>query len=191
MRYARSVPDLWVPLVMMAVVGTLSYNFQTVFPLFATRDLHGDGTTFTLLFSVVSVGALIGALRVGAAQDDQRARPSRMASLGFGVALALMAFAPNQAVAFPIGLLLGVASIAFLTASTAIVQIEAAPGDARPGARAAGDGVPRQHADRRPDRRLGVAGSSAPATAWASARSPRSAPARGGCCAPDGWPRRR
>src|SRR5204863_5936765 len=63
LRYAHGVPELWVPLVMMAVVGTLSYNFQTVFPLFATRDLHGDGTTYTLLFAVVSVGALVGALR--------------------------------------------------------------------------------------------------------------------------------
>ena len=27
---------------MMAVVGTLSYNFQTVFPLFVTRDLDGE-----------------------------------------------------------------------------------------------------------------------------------------------------
>jgi MFS family permease len=63
LRYARSVRELWVPLLMMAVVGTLSYNFQTVFPIFATRDLHGNGTTFTLLFSVVSIGALVGALR--------------------------------------------------------------------------------------------------------------------------------
>ena len=47
LRYGGTVRELWVPLVMMAVVGTLSYNFQTVFPLFATRDLHGDGTTFT------------------------------------------------------------------------------------------------------------------------------------------------
>jgi len=58
LRYVRGVPQLWVPLTMMALVGTLSYNFQTVFPLFTTRDLHGTGTTFTLLFSVVSVGAL-------------------------------------------------------------------------------------------------------------------------------------
>ena len=41
--------------------------------------------------------------------------------------MALMAVAPNQAVAFVVGILLGVTSIAFLTASTSIVQIEAAP----------------------------------------------------------------
>ena len=65
------------PLMMMAVVGTLSYNFQTVFPLFATRDLHGTTLTFTILFSVVSVGALIGALYTRAPQDDQRRATSR------------------------------------------------------------------------------------------------------------------
>ena len=40
LRYARSVPELWVPLVMMAVIGTLAFNFQTVLPLFTTRDLR-------------------------------------------------------------------------------------------------------------------------------------------------------
>jgi len=41
--------------------------------------------------------------------------------------MVLMALAPNQPFAFVIGVALGVCSIAFLTASTAIVQIEAAP----------------------------------------------------------------
>ena len=71
------MPDLWVPLVMMAVVGTLAFNFQTVFPLFVTRDLGGGDTTFTLLFSVVSVGSLIGALGHGPPEDDRRADGER------------------------------------------------------------------------------------------------------------------
>ncbi len=41
--------------------------------------------------------------------------------------MALMTFAPNAAFAFPIGLLVGLGSIAFLTASTAIVQIRSDP----------------------------------------------------------------
>jgi MFS family permease len=126
LRYARSVPELWVPLTMMAVVGTLSYNFQTVFPIFTTRDLHGNGTTFTLLFSVVSVGALIGALRT-ARRKSIDVRAVALASVGYGIAMVLMALAPNQLFAFVFGVLLGITSIAFLTASTSIVQIEAAP----------------------------------------------------------------
>jgi MFS family permease len=125
-RYVRRVPELWVPLVMMAVIGTLSYNFQTVFPLFATRDLHGSATTFTLLFSIVSVGALMGALAVARRRSISVRSVSR-AAVGYGVAMALMAVAPNQIVAFVLAPALGMASIAFLTASTAIVQTESAP----------------------------------------------------------------
>lgn len=126
LRYARSVPELWVPLVMMAAIGTFSYNFQTVFPLFATRDLGGSGTTYTLLFATVSVGALAGAL-ASARRQTISIRSVGMAGLAYGAAMAVMAFAPNAPTAFLIGVVLGLASIAFLTASTAIVQIEAAP----------------------------------------------------------------
>lgn len=126
LRYARSRVELWVPLVMMAVVGTLSYNFQTVFPLFTTRDLHGTGTTFTLLFSVVSVGALVGALRT-ARRKTINVRAVALASLAYGAAMTLMAIAPNQWIAFVFGIYLGIASISFLTASTSIVQIESTP----------------------------------------------------------------
>ena len=92
------------PLVMMGVVGTLSYNFQTVFPLFTTRDLHGTGTTFTVLFSVVSVGALVGALR--ASRDERRSASARSRWRRWVTASRspLMAFAPNQAIAYVLGL---------------------------------------------------------------------------------------
>ena len=40
-RYAMSVDDLRVPLALMAVVGTLSFNFVVLLPLLAERDL-GD-----------------------------------------------------------------------------------------------------------------------------------------------------
>jgi MFS family permease len=125
-RYVRSVPELWVPLTMMAVVGTLSYNFQTVFPLFTARDLHGTGTTFTILFSVVSLGALVGALGT-ARRRTISVRTVAVASLFYGASMALMAIVPNQAAAFVVGVVLGASSIAFITSSTAIVQIEAAP----------------------------------------------------------------
>ncbi|HEX6419743.1 MAG TPA: MFS transporter [Acidimicrobiales bacterium] len=126
LRYVRSVPDLFVPMVMMAVIGTLSYNFQTVFPLFVTRDLGGSDATFTVLFSVVSVGSLAGAL-VTARRKDIEVRRVGHAALAYGAVMALMAVTPGLALALPLGVALGVASITFLVASTAIVQLKAAP----------------------------------------------------------------
>jgi MFS family permease len=125
LRYVRSVPELFVPLVMMAVIGTLSYNFQTVFPLFVIRDLDGSDATFTLLFSVVSMGSLVGAL-VTARRTDIDVRRVSHAAIAYGITMALVGLAPNVAVVVPMGVLLGLCSITFLVASTAIVQMKAA-----------------------------------------------------------------
>lgn len=126
LRYVRRTPVLAVPLLMMAVVGTLSFNFQVVYPLMVTRTFDRSKATFTLLFSFLSFGSLLGALwtarrRTIAVHDVVRS------SAAFGVAMLAFASAPSIAWAFPIGFAVGVASVGFLTASTAIVQTEAAP----------------------------------------------------------------
>src|SRR4051794_24795928 len=126
LRYVRTVPDLWVPLTMMAVVGTLAFNFSVVMPLFAVRTLHGDDGTFTLLYSVVSVGALIGALST-ARRKAIEIRHLVLSSFGFGVSMLALAVVPGLGLAFPVCVFVGFTSIGFLTASTAIVPVRAAP----------------------------------------------------------------
>jgi MFS family permease len=120
-RYARANPNVWVPLAMTAVVGTLSYNFQVVFPLFATRDLGGAAATFTVLFSVMSAGAFVGALAV-ARRTHVSLRTVALASIGFGVPMAVMVPVPNLTLALPVAFAVGLGSTSFVTASTAIVQ---------------------------------------------------------------------
>jgi MFS family permease len=126
LRYARSIPQLWMPLVMMALIGTFAFNFQVVIPIFVTRDLGGSDSTFTLLFSWLSLGSLIGALAV-ARRTSTTVRRVAMTAVGFGAAMVLLMLSPSAAVAFLVAPLLGVASIAFMTASTALVQTEAEP----------------------------------------------------------------
>lgn len=125
-RYARSVPDIWTPLIMMAIVGTLTYNFQVVFPLFTTRDLGGSKVAFTLLFSVMSMGALVGAL-AAARRRHIALRTVALSSIAFGAGMAVMSVTPNIWLAYPVSFLIGLASIAFLTAATAIFQINSTP----------------------------------------------------------------
>ncbi|MCU1392105.1 MAG: arabinose efflux permease family protein [Ilumatobacteraceae bacterium] len=126
LRYARTQPELWVPLVMMAIVGTLTFNFQTVMPLLVKRTLHGTTTTFTLIYSVVSIGSLVGAL-LSARRTSISVNNIIVASLGFGGAMILLALTPNVAFAYVIGLAVGFSSITFMTASTAIMQLRADP----------------------------------------------------------------
>jgi MFS family permease len=126
LRYIRSEPNLLVPLIMMALIGTFAFNFQVTVPLLVKGPLAGGTGTFTLLFSVLSLGSLIGAL---ATARRSRVTPQQLvnAAAAFGVAMVLLAISPSLGVAFPVSVLIGLASIAFMTTSTAIVQLLAGP----------------------------------------------------------------
>jgi MFS family permease len=126
LRYVRSKPDLFVPLVMMAAIGTFAFNFQVVVPLLVTGPLGGGDSTFTLLFSVLSLGSMLGALWT-ARRTEVSGEQIIVAAAGFGVTMLLLAVSPGLWFAFPAAVLLGIASIAFMTTSTAIVQMRAAP----------------------------------------------------------------
>lgn len=126
MRYALSVPELRVPLIMMAVIGTLAFNFQTVLPLFVTRDLGGSRLTFSLLMSVVSLGSLAGAL-AAARRKDLSVHLVSVTAAAFGASMLLLAVSAGQPMAFVVGIVMGLTSITFMTTSTAIVQLRADP----------------------------------------------------------------
>jgi MFS family permease len=126
LRYVRSVPDLWVPLVMMAVIGVFAFNFAVVFPLFVTQDLGGSDTAFTVLFSIVSIGSLAGALAT-ARRRSIDVHIVAVTALAFGVPMLVLALVPNLVLACAVGIFIGFGSIAFLTSSTAIVQTRADP----------------------------------------------------------------
>ena len=126
LRYVRSEPVLWVSLVMMGIVGTLTYNFSVVFPLFVKRTLHGDDTAFTLLFATMCLGSVLSAL-VSARRTSVSLRRVVVACAGFGGSMLLLAAMPNLASAFAVAAVVGFASVTFLMASTAILQLRADP----------------------------------------------------------------
>jgi MFS family permease len=126
LRYVSREPTLLVPLVMMAIIGTFAFNFSVTIPLLVQRTLHGGDSTFTLLFSVLSVGSLVGALTT-ARRKTVTSKHLISSSAGFGISMLLLAASPSLAVAFPVAIALGVTSVGFLTASTAIVQLLADP----------------------------------------------------------------
>lgn len=126
LRYVRSVPELFVPLAMMAVVGAFAFNFSVTVPLLVSGPLHGSTTTFTILFSVLSVGSLVGAL-LTARRKEVTSGDLVASTIAFGITMFLLAIAPTLAWAFPAAIALGAASVAFMTSSTAIVQLRADP----------------------------------------------------------------
>lgn len=126
LRYIRANDQLFVPLVMMALIGTFAFNFSVTIPLLVDGPLDGDTTTFTWLFSVLSLGSLAGAL-LTARRTVVTSTQLVVAATGFGVMMLALAAAPTLLAAFPLAVLLGLCAIAFMTSSTAIVQVLAGP----------------------------------------------------------------
>jgi MFS family permease len=126
LRYIRNEPNLFVPLVMMAIVGMFAFNFSVTLPLMVKGPLGGGTGSFTILFSILSLGSLVGALAT-ARRTTITPRHLVQSSAAFGVSMLLLALVPGMGLAVPVAVLIGLASIAFMTSCTAIVQLLAGP----------------------------------------------------------------
>ena len=126
LRYVRRDPELWIPLALMAIVGTLGYNFQAVLPLLAKFTFHGGASTYALLVAAMGVGAIIGALINGA-----RASVTPMllvgASLLFGLIALLAAGAPTLALEIAALAPLGAATVTLAASINSSLQLASEP----------------------------------------------------------------
>jgi MFS family permease len=123
LKYIFSVPDLWITFAMLLIVGTISYNFTVVFPLFVVKGLHGSDGGYTLVYSAFSAGSLVGALAV-ARRSTVSIRTVAAGAAGLGVAMLGLSVVPNLVSAVLVATLVGAASVAFMTGVTAIAQIQ-------------------------------------------------------------------
>jgi MFS family permease len=125
-RYVRSMPTLWVPLLMMAIIGTLSYEFRVVLPMFATFTFDGHAGAYAALTASMGVGAVIGgAYTAGRRRADMRIL---VYSAGlFGVSILFASIAPNLPVALVAMVVVGFFSVNFTSLGNTTLQLSAAP----------------------------------------------------------------
>jgi MFS family permease len=124
--YIRRTPDLAIPLLMMGVVGCLTYEFQVTLPVMASRGLHAGAAGFGFMTAAMGVGAVIGGLRL-AARGKTGLLPLVIAAWGFGIAVALAALAPSLGFELVALALAGAASISFMATGNSTLQLGADP----------------------------------------------------------------
>jgi len=122
-RYILSIPTLRISFIMLAVIGTLSYNFSITLPLFVTHGLHGSDGDFTFLYTIFSVGAVVASLVV-ANRGLVEIRHILYGAVALGITMLMLAVSPNMGIALPMIFLVGVASILYMTATTTLAQVE-------------------------------------------------------------------
>jgi MFS family permease len=122
LRYAWRAWELRVPLIMMAVIGTLAYNFSVILPLFAHDIFHRGAGTYSALTVAMGIGALAGGLAIASRQ-----RPSHKllvaVSLAFGVFILGVAAAPSLPLCLALLVLMGAASIMFIATANSLLQL--------------------------------------------------------------------
>jgi MFS family permease len=125
-RYVRATPELWIPLALMAIVGTLGFNFQAILPLLAKFSFEGGPGAYAALVSAMGVGAIAGALATGA---RGRVSPALLTggAIGFGALALLAAGAPSLALEVAVLAPLGAASVILAASINSALQLAADP----------------------------------------------------------------
>jgi MFS family permease len=126
LSYVRHEPELFVPLVMMALVGCLAYEFQVVLPVLAKATLHGGAQEYGFLTGAMGVGAVVGGLWT-AARGRTGLRPMVTTSFIFGLLILAAALAPTTGVELVVIAFVGAGSVSFLSKSNSTLQLASAP----------------------------------------------------------------
>jgi MFS family permease len=125
-RYVLSSPVLSTTLLIMAIIGTLTYEFQVTLPLLAKFQFNGDAGSYALLSAALGAGAVIGGLLVAGQRSVSHGQLVRSALL-FGLAVTASAFMPSLWLSAVAMVLVGVCSIAFATMGNSLLQLESNP----------------------------------------------------------------
>jgi MFS family permease len=126
LRYVRARPALWVPLSLMVVVGALGYNFSVILPLLSRFTFHHGAAGYGVLFSVMSVGAVLSGLTF-ATLGRTTPRIAVLAALSFGVLLLVAAVMPSFLTEIIAMVGVGGASTVFVAATSSLLQLGAEP----------------------------------------------------------------
>jgi len=126
LRYAARVPQIARSLLMMALIGAFTFEFEVSLPLLAEKTFHGTASTYSWLIGALGAGAVVGGLYAARSARTGVARLTR-AAVGYAVAVGLVAVAPTFPTAVAACVLAGVATVMFLTTGNATVQLASDP----------------------------------------------------------------
>jgi MFS family permease len=125
-KYVFSTPILGSILLMMAIIGTLTFEFQVSLPLIAQFTFKGDASSYAFLTASMGFGAAIGGIFFAGRKGIT---PYKLVStsLLFGLAILAAAFMPSLLLSGLVMVLVGICSINFSSLGNSILQLESSP----------------------------------------------------------------
>ena len=113
-------------LIMMAIIGTFTYEFNVILPIFAEFTFDSGPSAYAAMTAAMGLGAVVGGLSVAG-----RVRTSQwsivISAALFGCSVLLTALAPTLYVAVGLLLVVGYFSISFTTMGNSTIQLATDP----------------------------------------------------------------
>jgi MFS family permease len=126
LEYAWGITDIRATIVLVAVVGTLVYNFPTFLTLLASDTFHGGAGLAGFLMAMLGIGTVIGGLTAA-----HRARPTSRTVVGaaalLGLALVVAASLPGKTAVELALVPVGALAVFFGTTANAHMQVWSEP----------------------------------------------------------------
>ena len=119
--YVRSHPDVARPLLVMTVVGTIAYNFQTTFPSMVRFGFHRGAGSVGTAMSVSAIGSIIGGIYIAGVKPHPR-RTLAIVLAGFAAACLVLSITPGFWPFVAMTIVLGFASASFQSVNTVVLQ---------------------------------------------------------------------
>ena len=125
-KYVLSTPILFDSLFMMAIIGTITFEWQASMPLFAKFVLNGDAGIYAAISVAMSIGMLIGGF---ANASSTKATQKRLvySALFFGLFVLVASITTSLIYAIIAFVIVGIFSMSFSNLSSSILQINTDP----------------------------------------------------------------
>lgn len=125
-RYVRAEPVIRSTLLMMAIIGTFTYEFSVVLPLLAEFTFRTGASGYAALTSAMGIGAVAGGLYTAGRRRSGSAALI-VSAASFGGAVLLTSAAPSMVLAMGAMVIVGFFSIAFTSLANVTLQLQSAP----------------------------------------------------------------
>jgi MFS family permease len=119
--YVRANPNVARPLLVMTIVGTAAYNFQTTFPAMVRFGFHRGAGAVGTVMSVSAIGSIIGGIYIAGVNPHPR-KTLTITLVGFGAALLALSITPGFWPFVGMTIVLGFASASFQSVNTVVLQ---------------------------------------------------------------------
>ena len=126
LSYVVSTPLIKSVLIVMAAIGTFSYEFQVTLPLLAQETFHGVAADYAALLSAMGAGSVAGGL-FAASRQKIVPREFVISALLFGISICVTAIMPTLSLAVIGMIFVGFFSINLTSLGNTMIQLESTP----------------------------------------------------------------